>query len=291
MALSGFQAMHPTRSNWRAHMRPFIPSIYKALLLMPLALLAQSGEATTPGLVDPSFGIGGKVITPVGTGSDFARKLMEDSSGRLVVAGSVMSDGKWNFGLVRYTNSGELDTSFGIGGKVITPVGQSDAHVKSMIEDSSGRLIVVGSAHNGSDSDFALVRYTASGALDTSFGSNGIVTTPVSPSNDDGYFVYEDRSGRLLVAGISDNGGVKEFAQVRYTASGALDTSFGSGGRVTAPIVPSIFYPESMAADSRGRLLFVGSTREDSNSSIRSFALVRYTASGALDTSFGNGGA
>src|SRR5437879_772843 len=130
---------------------------------------------------------------------------------------------------------GSLDTSFGLTGRVVTPIGVS-GDLGAVALDSSGRIVVAGSTYNGTNYDVAVVRYTTSGSLDTTFGGGGKVTTPMGTSNDEGQAVAIDSSGRIVVAGYSFNGTNKDVAVVRYTASGGLDTTFGSGGKVTTPI-------------------------------------------------------
>jgi uncharacterized delta-60 repeat protein len=68
---------------------------------------------------------------------------------------------------------GDLDTSFGSGGKVTTAIG-AGGYGQDVAIDGSGRIVVAGYSSNGTDDDFAVVRYTASGALDTTFGSGGM---------------------------------------------------------------------------------------------------------------------
>lgn len=64
--------------------------------------------------------------------------------------------------------------------------------------------------------NFALVRYNSNGSLDNTFGTGGIVTTPVGSSNDEGYSVAIQTDGKMVVAGYSDDGTNKDFAVVRY---------------------------------------------------------------------------
>jgi len=78
-----------------------------------------------------------------------------------------------------------LDTSFGTGGIVTTAVGSDDDLGHSVAIQSDGKIVVAGTIFNGSDNDFALVRYNTNGTLDTSFGRDGKVTTAIG-NNDDG---------------------------------------------------------------------------------------------------------
>jgi uncharacterized delta-60 repeat protein len=245
---------------------------------------------TTTGALDTSFGGGtGKVTTPIGSSSDIGYSVAVQSDGKIVVAGYSYNGGYTDFALVRYTDTGALDTSFGGGtGKVTTPIGSSSDFGYSMAVQGDGKIVVAGYSYNGSNSDFALVRYTDTGALDTSFGGGtGKVTTPIGSSEDNGYSVAVQGDGKIVVAGYSHNGSNHNFALVRYTDTGALDTSFGGGtGKVTTPIGSSDDVGISVAVQSDGKLVVAGYSYNGSNPD---FALVRYTTTGALDTSFGGG--
>jgi uncharacterized delta-60 repeat protein len=72
---------------------------------------------------------------------------------------------------------GDLDLSFGGGGKVTTAIGTGGDFGYSVIQQADGKLVVAGYSYNGSNDDFALVRYNADGSLDTGFDGDGKVTT------------------------------------------------------------------------------------------------------------------
>ena len=90
--------------------------------------------------------------------------------------------------------------------------------------------------YNGTNYDFAVVRYTANGDLDATFGAGGIVTTPIGPGDDVARAIAIQPDGKIVAAGASSNGVNDKFAVVRYTANGSLDATFGAGGIVTTPI-------------------------------------------------------
>src|SRR5262245_54558521 len=71
--------------------------------------------------------------------------------------------------------------------------------------------------------------------LDPTFGSGGIVTTQIGTSSD-ALAVALHSDGRIVVAGtsITRSGWTnpRHFTLARYTTSGSLDATFGSGGEV-----------------------------------------------------------
>src|SRR5207237_6298441 len=98
------------------------------------------------------------------------------------------------------------------------------------------KIVVGGYTDNGAGSDFALVRYNTSGALDTSFGSGGKVTTAIGSGDDLGLATQIQPDGRIVLAGSAEVGLSPDFALARYNANGSLDNAFGSFGRVATDI-------------------------------------------------------
>ena len=238
------------------------------------------------GSLDTSFGSGGKVTTAIGLYEDFAYSTAIQRDGKIVVAGYSFNGSNDDFALARYNVDGSLDTSFGSGGKVTTAIGSSD-EIYSVVIQSDGKIVASGNSWNGSNDDFALVRYNVDGSLDTSFGSGGKVTTAIGPANDYADSVVIQSDGKIVVAGASWNGENNDFALARYNVDGSLDTSFGIGGKVTTAIGSASDQALSMAIQSDGKIVAAGFSENESDDD---FALVRYNVDGSLDTSFGIGG-
>src|SRR5207249_1968519 len=83
--------------------------------------------------------------------------------------------------------------------------------------------------------DFALARYRADGSVDLTFGSGGRVVTDFG-GDDTAFALAVQPDGKIVVAGVSTGGGTMDFALARYDSDGALDTTFGSGGRVVTDL-------------------------------------------------------
>jgi uncharacterized delta-60 repeat protein len=244
------------------------------------------------GSLDSSFGSGGKVTTSFGgTSGEAGRSVAVQGDGKIVVAGySDNGTVKYDFALVRYQANGTLDTTFGAGGKVTASIGSGDDQGYSVALQRDGKIVVAGDSYNGSNRDFALVRYLSDGSLDTTFGTGGKVITPVGIYDDSGQSVAVQSDGRIVLAGSSSNGSIddSDFALVCYRSDGSLDTTFGAGGKVTTDIGSgSDDSGHSVALQSDGKIVVAGSSYNGNN---YDFALVRYQANGTLDTTFGNGG-
>ena len=93
----------------------FAVSVTVAALLCSMPDL--TGEAAS-GMLDTTFGSGGKVITAVGL-EDGATSMVIQPDGKIIVAGGSGTIENLDFALVRYNTDGSLDNSFGTGGKVL----------------------------------------------------------------------------------------------------------------------------------------------------------------------------
>lgn len=219
------------------------------------------GRYTIGGLLDSSFGTGGTVIMDFSGGSvDRAFALTIQPDGKIVVAG----DSDANFALARYNPDGTLDASFGNGGKVITTFGGADA-ASAVALQPDGKIVVAGQSDNGTSIDFALARYNPDGSLDTSFGSGGKVATNFTGGSDDAASAVAIQfDGKIVVAGDSEGA----FAVARYNPDGTLDTTFGTGGKVTTDLGGEDVI-HALALQPDGQIVVVGESAGD-------FALVRY---------------
>ncbi len=173
------------------------------------------------GSLDTSFSGDGIITTDLG-GKDFANTVNILSTGKILAAG--ISDN--NFAAVRYNSDGSLDATFGGDGIITTDLGSTES-LKSIIQVADSKFLAVGT---NSNYDFVLARYNADGTLDTSFSTDGIVTTDLG-GWEEGNGVTVDANGKILLVGTTDS----DIALVRYNTDGSLDTSFSG----TSPISPT----------------------------------------------------
>ncbi len=171
---------------------------------------------------------------------------------------------------------GALDPSFGTGGQVTTDFGGFDS-AQAVAVQSDGKIVAAGSSGGG---DFALARYNADGTLDSTFGSGGKLTTDFG-GFDAASALAIQHDGRIVVTGRTGSG---DFALARYNGDGSLDSTFGSGGKVTTD-VGGFDAALGVALQSDGKIVAVGGGGSGSD-----FVVARYSANGSLDSSFGSGG-
>lgn len=99
---------------------------------------------------------------------------------------------------------GDFDTSFNTTGKRRTSFGFGFDGANELVRLPDGKFIAVGYAQVGSNIEFAIARFTADGALDTSFGTGGRKTQDITGTEDIAYAVKLDPFGNIVVAGVSD---------------------------------------------------------------------------------------
>jgi uncharacterized delta-60 repeat protein len=178
---------------------------------------------------------------------------------------------------------GDLDPSFGEGGKVTTDVGPGSEMAAAIAIQADGKIVVAG--RGGPFSDFVLARYNTDGNLDPSFGIGGQVTTDFGGNNDAASGVAIQADGKIVAAGsAAPESSCCQFALARYNTDGSLDPSFGTGGQVTTDF-GGLDEASGVAIQADGKIVVAGRGGPSSD-----FALARYNADGTLDPSFGTGG-
>jgi uncharacterized delta-60 repeat protein len=260
-----------------------------ALALCPDGKLVAAGNRgddfatvryNADGSLDPTFGSGGEVVTVFG-GWGGARAVAVQPDGRAVVAGIAGGPDNWHAVMARYRDDGSLDPTFGSGGRVASAVGGSELAILG-----TGKILSVGQTGG---SDFGVARFNNDGSADTGFGVGGVVTADLTNGYDEADTIAVQPDGRIVVAGRTDGGSTVDFGVVRLLADGALDPSFGSGGKVVTDFagtddaeggVGIVVQPD-------GRIVVLGCT---GCYSAGNFALARYNADGTLDATFGAGG-
>ena len=219
-----------------------------------------------------------------------------DADGNIVVAGySIQGSATgYDFALAQYNADGTLDTTFGTGGKVTTDFTGGSDGANGLAIQADGKIVVAGhsSRSDVTGQDFALARYNTDGSLDANFDGDGKVVTHIGPPTADlgSDVVALQTGGKILVTGYSyQSTQDQNFALAQYNADGTLDTTFGTGGKVTTDFTGGSDEANGLAIQADGKIIVVGrSYRGDVTN--YDFALARYNIDGSLDTSFGTDG-
>jgi len=247
------------------------------------------------GSFDQTYGTGGKIKThfaPDFGGARGATAVLQPD-GKLIVGGRYKNDpntAHWDFALARYNTDGSLDQTFGSGGKVTTSLGASDSVGIAVSIQRDGKIVLAGSYNTGRhNGDFAAARYDANGNLDTTFGNGGWVINDLFGSTDDlssSVVILPD--GKIVVAGRTGQYPNFRFGAVRYTPYGALDQTFGSGGKVMTDFGGPSSQAYALARQSDGKIVIGGYALSGTNGTNfnTSFALARYRVAAPRATGF-----
>jgi uncharacterized delta-60 repeat protein len=287
-ATTTYVGQHPTSGNYLNGQVDDIRIYNRALGASEIAALSGDLSQSTSNIGitvnsvndAPTFNAGsGSVSSTVGSGDDWARAMTLQSDGKMVVVGYSSNGSNDDFAIVRYNTNGSLDTTFGTGGKVTVGVGSSVDEAYAVTIQSDGKIIVAGRSHNGSNLDFAVIRLNTDGSLDTSFSGDGKVMVDFAGTTEDTQSVIVQSDGKIIVGGTSNS----LFAMTRLNSDGSLDTAFGVGGKVTTDATATSDSGYSLALQTDGKILMAGAGNNN-------FALVRYNSNGSLDTGFGTSG-
>ncbi len=236
------------------------------------------------GSPDTTFGAGtGSVLTDLAGSGDNATAVAVQGDGKIVVAGTAGNNIASDFGLVRYNADGSPDTTFNGTGKVITqfpvpPFQPRGASASCIAVQSDGKILVAGYAQNGTDYDFAIVRYHGDvstgtpGTPDTAFGGTGIVTTHMGGDDFPSCMTIQ-ADGKILVAGQRGIGNSIESAIARYNSNGTLDTTFNGTGKLVVSLGTDIDAIYGIAVQPDGKIVTAGMSSAGTN---YDFAVARF---------------
>ena len=267
--------------------------IRRGLVFFVAALLIFFGgwrmARAADGDLDPTFGVGGKVVTDFSSSTDWLSRIAVQPDGKIVAIGDTHPSHRG--ALARYNADGTLDATFGNGGKVITVASVRES-AAGLLLLPDGKIMISGSIDlpSSHDTSFVLLRYNSNGSVDPTFGNGGTVMTNIAIDDDQANALALQSDGKIVAAGRR---GIQFYpseqrkgnvALARYHPDGLLDTTFGSGGKVITDFGQGL---ESYAIDVMiqpdGKIVIAG---EGSYY----FLVARYNSNGSLDTSFAGSG-
>ncbi len=219
------------------------------------------------GTADTGFGDNGHVIITDYTES-YAYKILIQEDGKIVVCGAA-ANAQYVFSMLffRLNTDGTIDTTFGDNGFRTTDFYSGDEYCYGATLVAGDKIVGVGSAMLP---NFAVVpiimRLTADGDIDTSFGIDGANLSPASSTDNTFYDVKEDGQGNLLACGYYGNGITNEgqidndVLLVRFADIGALDVGFGDFGSVVIPVGSYIDAAYALVLDNSENIYLAGYT-------------------------------
>ena len=249
------------------------------------------------GKPDPTFGTGG-IISRDFTDHDTALDVVVAPDSKILVAGYIGAIYSERAVVLRFNADGSTDTTFGVSGRATLPLEEGTFYRIALQPD--GKILAAGSAKTASGtpplSIETLARFTAAGAPDLGFGTNGVVQS-VLDSGDGGPTFFNamlfDASGVIVGGAYGSVNGANTYVG-KYTSSGTLDSAFGSLG--TTMLTPAFAgqqfaFVNDLARTSDNMILAL-TTHASGNypDTQGSIVLARMSPSGTLDRGFGKDG-
>ena len=260
---------------------------------------------TSDGSPDPSFADGGILVVrpesllPAQASSVQVTPCPE---GRCIVFAGVgqTPTGHFRYILGRLLPGGRLDPTFGQDGlvmdsRLLEPATENNA--ESVVVTDNGRSLLIGGWESHSEAypgdeahshDF-VAKHTADGALDRSFGCDGMSKFQIGGGALRGIVSRPD--GRILATGVAGGLTPPAFSPnyqvfvVQLQADGSIDTTFGNGGGVLVQTDEDVTDDEaySIALLADGSVVLAGRTRVGNPS----FLVVKLRPDGSVDETFG----
>ncbi len=259
-----------------------------ALCASPIFLNGQ-----TAGTPDPSFGTAGQAIIedPINAYYGGASVLLPD--GKLIVSGYEF-DQSGATGVLVFTRllpDGTLDLTYGIGGKAYPALDTGlDGGLYKIALTAEGKLIAVGTFVNDDISAAFVARLDSDGALDASFGQNGVLVFDVGSEEDEFWSVLIKPDGKILLGGSTydeDIPGFYNLLLVQLFSDGTLDPDFGVGGIATADFATGLEAILSLSIQADGKIVAVGGNAANTYD----MEVVRFFPNGSVDPTFAINGA
>jgi uncharacterized delta-60 repeat protein len=232
------------------------------------------------GSLDTTFGSGGMVSTDFVGMEDDAFSVLIQPDGKIVAVGSANNPASYyDFAAVRYLSNGTIDTTFGVAGKVSTDFGdQNFDRARSAVLQPNGSIVAAGFAisQNGGVQNFAVARYTSNGVLDTTFSGDGKTQIDFGDCCQSANKVLLQSDGKIVTVGYANTeDSDSDFLLARLNPRGALDATFGVGGKVRTSFGDLNGGANGAALQSDGKIVAVGFQATFSNQ-WTNFALARY---------------
>lgn len=264
-------------------------------ILFLLACLVHLQLFSTQQYLDSSFGANqnGIVNLIVNQASTAAYELELQPDEKIVVTGyTTNNSGNNQVILARYTTGGILDTTFGSSGITTSAIGDSSTGLgvkgqSDLTSPSAPFIVVTGQTLTSGTSSLFVARYTNDGILDTTFGTAGVTTWTTADGASSSSLAVQSTDQYIVVAGSVTTAGLPTALVARFTDTGALDGTFGSGGIVTITSgIRSNLIDVKLQSD--GKIVAVGYSAPTSLDD--HYFIVRLNTDGSLDGTFGTGG-
>jgi len=248
-------------------------------------------QLNADGTPDAAFGTNGVVYQSLGPGEAVALGLVLQPDNKIVVSGYKQDANFSNVPfLARFSATGVLDPSFGVGGVAEVPVMTGDNDFSAVCLQPDGKILAAGHYNSGlSWFTLLLARFDQNGVLDPTYGNAGIINMNLG-NVDDEFFDLAMTGNDLVLTGFTVEQATFAYKLLlmKFDINGQLVTSFGDGGKVIWGSVPYSF-GDDLEIQADGKIVVVGCTG-DLQPADNDWALWRFNADGTIDNTFGTNG-
>lgn len=245
----------------------------------------------TDGTLDTAFSNDGYRTDSAGATSCSFHSVAVQNDGKIVAAGFGRFGGQDDFVIYRYTDNGNLDSTFGINGRVNTDFFNLHDDAFAVLIQPDGKIVAAGVSGNLQlTSDFGLARYNTDGSLDTTFSNDGKLNFNYGGGVTFGYAAALQSDGKIVISGFTNSTNAHDMALARVNTDGSLDSTFGNNGLVSTSTASALQDEQlyAVAIQPDGKIVTAGYSIVTAPYS--KFAVLRYLANGTLDSTFNNDG-
>ena len=239
------------------------------------------------GTLDETFGTNGVATYDGGKGDDCGRLVAIQPDGRIVLTGYTYNGTGYDILTMRYNTDGTPDNSFGTNGVVTYDNGNKDDKGRAVAVQTDGKIVVTAWSSDATTRVAMILRYDANGALDNTFGSNGVVTYEGGYGNDGFRGVVIQTDGKIIVSGYTNTEKGFEVLTARYNSDGSLDTTFGTSGVAFHDGGHGNAGARGVVIQSDGKIVVSGG---QDNGTDLDILVLRYNINGTPDDTFGTKG-
>lgn len=192
-------------------------------LFIPLASLSQAG------LPDPNFGNNGLRIIGTPMGTEYVKDMAIQSDGKILTVGNTVLPGEVETRIDRLLPDGGHDPSFNGTGALELDLVTGEEWANAILLDHQGRILVLGDAWSGSKFEPYIIRLEPNGALDTTFGTLGMVRLVNYANDASGQDLVLQSDGSFMIAGYS---GFSQNEQSIFARIDSLEQVLCLGGGI-----------------------------------------------------------
>lgn len=247
--------------------------------------LGLSANSFAGGTLDSSFNGTGKTVFNMDFSSadgSFENIVVIGGNKFLAVGGAEIRPTYYGVTVRRFNSDGTVDTTFGVGGTVITDAGLTSKGMAIKVQ-LDGKIVVAANSGSYPFRKTAVLRYSADGVLDATFGSAGVYLSELDLPDD----IELLADGKILISGVGQVPNTTDpgVQVVRIDPNGTADTTFGTGGFASSTYGSSTG-SDKMALQTDGKIVVSGRTIYGANRGM----VHRFNADGSPDLTFGTGG-